>query len=241
MSDLMLCNVFLLIKSTGLTGKAGYFASNPEEWQFYANEGMRHFRRVRTIEDYLQTHQKQIERWPPRLPLFGFASNVQEASIPSTGASKEQQRADGGYEFDVAISFAGPQRNQAERLAELIKDAGFSVFYDDYYPEDLWGKDLPTFFRDIYENKSLYCVMFVSQEYVDRMWTTWERRSATTRMLKERGGEYILPIKVEQIDVPEIPVTLGHLSVDQYPIEDIAKILIRKRRKRKVSSSAGLD
>jgi hypothetical protein len=44
--------------------------------------------------------------------------------------------------FDVAISFAGTERDCAAELADQIKRAGFSVFYDDFYPEFLWGKNL---------------------------------------------------------------------------------------------------
>jgi len=71
-------------------------------------------------------------------------------------------------------------------------------------------------------------VPFISQEYIDRMWTTWERRSATTRLLEERGKEYILPIRVENVEVPGIPSTIGYLSLSNYSIEQIAEILIKK-------------
>jgi len=44
------------------------------------------------------------------------------------------------YEFDVAISFAGTERPLAEALANVVRDAGFRVFYDDFYPDALWAK-----------------------------------------------------------------------------------------------------
>jgi hypothetical protein len=42
--------------------------------------------------------------------------------------------------FDVAVSFVGTQRGIAENLAKAIRDAGFSVFYDDFYAAQLWGR-----------------------------------------------------------------------------------------------------
>jgi TIR domain-containing protein len=137
-------------------------------------------------------------------------------------------RGEGAFEFDVAISFAGPQRQLAERLATIVKDAGFTVFYDNFYPDHLWGKDLPVFFDEIYQKKSQFCVPFLSQEYIERMWTTWERRSATARVLAERGKEYLLPIMVENVEVPGIPTTIGYLSLADRSIEDIADILVKK-------------
>jgi hypothetical protein len=129
--------------------------------------------------------------------------------------------------FDVAISFAYTERPFAEKLATLLKDAGYAVFYDDFYSEDLWGKDLVEFFHEIYSKRARYCVMFVSAEYAGRAYTIHERRSAQERMLNEKGSEYILPIKVDDTDLPGLPSTIGHLSL-QIGIEKIAEKLIKK-------------
>ncbi len=80
-------------------------------------------------------------------------------------AQRQQVRT--SHSFDVAISFAGTERDIAERLAEKVRDAGFAVFYDAFYPEDLWGKDLPVFFGEIYRKAARYCVIFVSSNYVE--------------------------------------------------------------------------
>lgn len=131
--------------------------------------------------------------------------------------------------FDVAISFAGTERTYAESLANYLTSKGLSVFYDDFYPEQLWGKDLVEFFHDIYSKRARYCVMFVSKQYLDREWTTHERKSAQERMLKEKGNEYILPIKVDDIELPGLPSTIGYLSINS-GIEKIANTLVAKLR-----------
>jgi hypothetical protein len=133
--------------------------------------------------------------------------------------------------YDLAISFAGPQRELAERLATIVDDARFRVFYDDFYPEQLWGEDLAELFDRIYRTEARYCVIFKSQEYLDRMWTVHERRSAVARMVEERGRAYILPISVESVDLPGVSPTIGYLSLERYNIDDIAAILIEKLRK----------
>jgi hypothetical protein len=104
-----------------------------------------------------------------------------------------------------------------------------TVFYDDFYPADLWGKDLVSFFHEIYSKRSRFCVMFVSREYADRAYTIHERRSAQERMLKEKGGEYILPIQVDGTELPGLPTTIAYLSLD-LGMERIAETLIKKLR-----------
>lgn len=131
--------------------------------------------------------------------------------------------------FDVAISFAGPERALAESLAQKIREAGYSVFYDDFYPEHLWGKNLTVFFDEIFRKKSRFCVMLVSQEYVKRKWTIHEAQSAQARALEEKGGEYILPIKVDGAELDGLLPTVGYLGIDR-GIERISEVLISKLR-----------
>lgn len=129
--------------------------------------------------------------------------------------------------FDVAISFAGAERAWAEQLAELVRNEGYEVFCDTDYEEQLWGKDLIVFFDEIYRKRSRYCVIFISQEYKDRMWTNHERKSAQSRALEERGHEYILPVRVDDTDLPGLQPTIGHIDISK-GIEFIATALIRK-------------
>lgn len=146
--------------------------------------------------------------------------------------------------FDVALSFAGPQRELASQLAYLVRAGGFEVFYDDYYQAQLWGEDLAILFDEIYRKRARYCVILKSQEYLDRIWTVHERRSAVTRSLQEKGRAYLLPLEVEDVELPGVPSTVGHISLERYSIDQIAAMLIAKlqptlndERPREASSS----
>jgi len=134
--------------------------------------------------------------------------------------------------FDVAISFAGTERKLAQELATRVKTAGFQVFYDEFFPEELWGKNLGEFFHEIYSKRSRFCVIFVSAEYLEREWTVHERRSAQERMLKDKGNEYILPIKVDDVELPGIPSTIGYLPIST-GIDKIADALISKLKNKR--------
>lgn len=153
-------------------------------------------------------------------------NNIETKKIEIIGIMSKTQPTE--YEFDVAISFAGPQREIAEILAKKVKEYGFNPFYDDFYPEHLWGRDLIVFFDEIYSEKSKLCVIFVSDEYCQRMWTNHERQSAQARALKEKGNEYILPIKVDDSKLPGMPDTIGYLSLEHLSIDEIGDLLIKK-------------
>jgi hypothetical protein len=137
-------------------------------------------------------------------------------------------QAPGSYVFDVAFSFAGSERPIAERLNAIVIAAGFRAFYDDAYPEQLWGKELPVVFDEVYRKQARYCVILVSPEYAARMWTNVERRSAQARAVTEKGNEYILPIEVEPAEIPGLPPTVAYLSLKRYTVEQIGAMLVKK-------------
>src|SRR5690242_10858166 len=108
------------------------------------------------------------------------------------------------HKYDVAISFAGPQRDLAEYLATKVQTAGFAVFYDGFYTAQLWGKELPVVLDDICRKQSRYCLILVSKEYTERLWANHERRSALARAIAEKGQEYILPVRVDSSELSGI-------------------------------------
>ncbi len=67
--------------------------------------------------------------------------------------------------YHVALSFAGEDRKYVERVAAQLAAAGVSVFYDKFEEATLWGKNLYTHLRDVYENKASFTVMFISEHY----------------------------------------------------------------------------
>ena len=164
-------------------------------------------------------------------PTLVSAPSPRQAPRPGahTGPTRASQQAM-PQRFDVALSFAGTERRFAEELAKRVREAGFEVFYDEFYPEQLWGKDLVVFFDSVYRKVSRYCVMFISREYADRMWTTHERRSAQARAVEEKGREYILPIRVDGTELEGLLPTVGYISLDQYDMPRIADMLVAKLR-----------
>ncbi len=67
-------------------------------------------------------------------------------------------------EFDIALSFAGEDREYVDQVAHDLKGKGISVFNDKFEEANLWSKNLYDYLRDISRNKALYTVMFISDD-----------------------------------------------------------------------------
>lgn len=131
------------------------------------------------------------------------------------------------HEYDVAISFAGEDRLHAEALATILRNAGVSVFYDVFEQDRLWGKDLFQHLATIYGERAEYCVVFVSQSYLHKSWTKHELKQAQARSFTI-DREYILPIRLDDTNLPGLAPTIGYLDLRHTPIDKIALMLQRK-------------
>jgi len=133
------------------------------------------------------------------------------------------------FEYDVAISFAGEQRPEAEAIASCLQNTGITVFYDGYEKANLWGKNLYEHLSEVYQKRARYCLMLVSAAYADKVWTTHERKSAQARALSQRT-EYILPVRFDETEIPGLLNTVGYLRFQEHGVQGICTHLAQKLR-----------
>ena len=130
-------------------------------------------------------------------------------------------------EYNVALSFAGEDRKHAKELADLLKTNGYSCFYDENELANLWGKNLYDYLSLVYKDRARYCVMFLSKHYERQLWTNHERQHALARAFKE-NREYILPVRLDDTEIPGIPPTIGYLDLREISIEKVYEALDKK-------------
>ena len=131
------------------------------------------------------------------------------------------------YQYDVALSFAGENREYVEEVATFLKSYGVKVFYDKFEQADLWGKNLYDHLNDVYKNKAKYTIIFISDSYAKRQWTNHERKSAQARAFKE-SKEYILPIKFDDTEISGLDETVAYLDANIYSPKEVSKIFLEK-------------
>ena len=86
------------------------------------------------------------------------------------------------YEWDVALSFAGENRELAAYLADKLTGLDVPVFYDTHYEANYLGKTWSAQFKDIFGAKSRYVVCILDKHHADKIWPTFEREIFTPRV-----------------------------------------------------------
>ena len=116
-----------------------------------------------------------------------------------------------GWRWDVALSFAGAQRDYVEQVARALQAWEVRCFYDADEQIELWGRYLAEELPAIYGEQVAVVVVFVSAEYAARDWTRHERRAALGRAVRERR-EFVLPARFDDTSLPGL--LSGMVAVD---------------------------
>jgi TIR domain len=136
-------------------------------------------------------------------------------------------QSNGDFQYDVCLSFAGENRAYVAAVADALKHRGIRVFYDDYELVTLWGKDLYVHLDWVYQRAARYCVLFASKDYARKVWTNHERVSAQARAIQEKG-EYILPARFDDTEIPGLRNTVMYIDLQDITPEELAALIDKK-------------
>jgi len=142
-----------------------------------------------------------------------------------------------GWQWDVALSFAGAQRPYVEQVASALKARGVSCFYDADEQIELWGKYLAEELPAIYGEQAAAVVVFVSAEYAARDWTRLERRAALNRAVRERR-EYVLPARFDDTPLPGLLSDMVAVDLRGRTPQQFAAMIADKLARLAISASA---
>ena len=115
-------------------------------------------------------------------------------------------------EYDIALSFAGEDRDYAELLYNYLTDHDFAVFYDRAEQHRILAQNVELFLAPIYESGARYVVAALGETYGIKRWTLFESDRFKPRI---EAGE-VVPIwstKIPPSAFDEIR-KIGNLTFD---------------------------
>jgi len=127
--------------------------------------------------------------------------------------------------YEVVLSFAGEQRDYVREAAGYLRAVDVAVFYDEYEEAGMWGKSLVEHLQEVYGGVARYCVMFISKEYAEKVWSTVERRAAFAKAVQERQ-EYILPYRFDDTKIPGLNSDVVYLR--NKTARELAEVILKK-------------
>jgi len=151
-----------------------------------------------------------------------------------TVAKVEASRA---KEFDVAISYASEDTDVAKHLAERLKKEQISVFFDEFFKADMWGKSLSTRFKETYGANTAFVLVLVSKHYVVKDWTDFEFSIARGEA-RTREEEFILPVRLDDTLMAGLKSDVCYMDLRKDRIDGIVRDFKKKLENRRKSRGA---
>jgi hypothetical protein len=132
-------------------------------------------------------------------------------------------------QYDIAVSFAGEQRDYVSRTVDACKQLGLNVFYDKDKNNEWWGKNFIRQQRDVYSSKTRFFVPFISSEYLSKPVPMDEFEAAMMTAVKQGEG-YILPVLMGDAEVPPdlLHPHIGYLRAEDFTPEALAQELQKR-------------
>lgn len=163
------------------------------------------------------------------IPIRGAEGRAAPSSEPPANPveRRETKRKEARREYDVALSFAGEDREYVAQVAEHLTSLAVTVFYDQYETVELWGEDLAVHLGNVYSRDSHFVVMFASRHYAEKAWPNHERQHALARHLEGQTGR-ILPVRIDGSDIPGVPSTVGYLDARAVSPDKLAELIRQK-------------
>jgi hypothetical protein len=131
--------------------------------------------------------------------------------------------------YDLAVSFAGEQRDYVAATVAACKALGLTVFYDKDKNNEWWGGNFIRHQRSVYSAETRFFVPFISTEYLAKPIPMDEFSAAMMTAVKQGDG-YILPVLVGDVRVPPdlLHPHIHYLRSDDHTPEQLAEALARK-------------
>jgi hypothetical protein len=139
--------------------------------------------------------------------LFFYIRHLDWDALRQRCGFREGQK---DYEFDIAISFAGENRELASFITEQLGELDISVFYDKNYEDNYLGGPWSEKFREIFVEQSRLVVALLDEHHQRKVWPTFERDCFSPRVEMEE----VIPIHLDATVFVGIPKDLVSIHFD---------------------------
>lgn len=120
-------------------------------------------------------------------------------------------------EYDIALSFAGENRDLAEKIYLKLSDREVSVFYDKNEQHRILAENVEEYLAPIYKSEAEYVVILLSDKYPKKIWTKFE-----SEQFKHRFGENsIIPIWYNNTTTSMFDETSKYGGISFDPVGDL--------------------
>lgn len=120
------------------------------------------------------------------------------------------------FEYDLAVSFAGENRDLVEAFVSQMIEFDANVFYDRHFEANFLGKAWAAEFKRIFVEDSRLVVCFLDHHHAEKIWPTFERECFAPRV----EDEAVVPVVLDDTVFPGLPKDIVGIHYTWDPTSD---------------------
>jgi len=133
--------------------------------------------------------------------LFYFLQHLDWDELRRDCGFRDAER---DYEYDIAISFAGENRELVRHLSEQFAILDTNVFFDELYESNFLGRAWSAEFKRIFAEESRLVVCILDRNHQEKIWPTFERECFQPRVAEAA----VVAVRLDDTEFVGIPKDL---------------------------------
>jgi hypothetical protein len=119
--------------------------------------------------------------------------------------------------YDIALSFAGEDRDYAKLLNDALTEREVSVFYDHAEQHRILATNVEDYLAPIYRTEAAYVVPLLGPKYPKKIWTKFESDNFKSRF----GENAVIPIRFRNVEEGYFSETSNRGGMSFDPSNDV--------------------
>lgn len=140
--------------------------------------------------------------------------------------TSDPKTSDKGY--DVFVSYAHEDSSTVNKVLDALTLSGLTIFDPFKNQEEMWGRDLKTWFADIFPTCTKAAMIFLSEKYFSSSWCTKELAYVLESARNNPASARILPIRLDDSPIPAPASDLVFLNLNSVSPKEIATLTKEK-------------
>lgn len=133
-----------------------------------------------------------------------------------------QSGANGAY--DLFVSYSHLDKKRVSPILEALRQAKLNVFDPLASPKEMWGRDLRTWFDEIFPLRARAAMIFLSKQYSKSKWCKTEFDQMVRLTRENPDLARLLPVRLDESPIPTQAAEFVFLDVQSQTPTQIAKL-----------------
>lgn len=149
-------------------------------------------------------------------------SKISKKATPVPNSTKESTLTTKDY--DLFVSYCHEDSSKVKSILAALNHEGLVLFDPLVNQEEMWGRDLKTWFADVFPTRAKAAMIFLSKHYNQSRWCNRELEYVLRSAQENSSFLLVLPVRLDDAQVPPLATDVVFLDIAKTSPKEIASL-----------------